>query len=145
MDGGVTRGQISSPDEWAVCLPIDRSPSASPFAINRTFAAPFPLLPRCPPCSCGLLEKEKVEERWNINQSSEEKWQWWNEPAGMMLLSSANGDDCSWACKLLPGVSSGVTVDTQPGFISRTWHRLIMTMWTSKLGKFITFKWPNRQ
>lgn len=124
--------------QLSVCLPIDRSPSAPyPFVINQSSAAPCFLLH--PPCSCGPMRKEEVEEWWNINQTEGEvtvmKWAWRDD-----AVVICQWDDCSWACKLLPGVDRGVAMDGQPGFIFRTRQGLIMLINKSILDKYMTFK-----
>lgn len=49
-------------------------------------------------------------------------------------------DDCSWACKLLPGVNLQVTVDVQLGFIFWMRQGFIMRIYNSILGKYMTLK-----
>lgn len=78
--------------QLSVCLPIDRSPSApSPFVINQASAAPCFLLPSPGETLTRLREK----------------WQWWNGPGGMMLLSSANGTIVPEHVNCYPGSTVG--------------------------------------
>lgn len=76
-------GPFCSATACPACLFTNQSITLCfPFVINQASPAPFPSPP--------LLQEEKTEDSWNINQT-EEKWQWWNEPGGMMPLLSTNG------------------------------------------------------
>lgn len=63
------------------------------------------------------------------------KWAWRDDAVVIYQW-----DDCSAACKVLPGVSWGVTVDFQPGFISWMRQGLIMLIYKAILHKYTTFK-----